>query len=122
MYELNIRKEFSAAHRLREYRGKCEALHGHNWKVDVFVSSSKLNKIGIAADFKDLKAALYKVLEELDHKYLNDIPYFSRHNPTSENIAKYIFERLSLKTDKLKVKLSKVTVWESDSANASYTQ
>ena len=121
MFTLNIHQEFSSAHRLREYRGKCEALHGHNWKVDVFVGSPKLNKIGIVADFKDLKAALHKILEELDHAYLNDLPYFSKHNPTSENIAKYIFERLKPQTDKLKVKLSKVTVWESDSANASYT-
>ena len=122
MYQLSIRKEFSAAHRLREYQGKCEALHGHNWKVDILVSSSKLNKIGIVADFKDLKTILNKVLEELDHAYLNDIPYFRKHNPTSENIAKYIFTRLKPQTDKLKVKLSRVTVWESDSANASYTQ
>jgi 6-pyruvoyltetrahydropterin/6-carboxytetrahydropterin synthase len=122
MFELNIRKEFSAAHRLREYRGKCEALHGHNWKVEIFVSSAKLDKIGIGADFKDLKHCLNEALEELDHSYLNDLSYFKKHNPTSENIAKYIFDKLKPEVAKLKVKLTKVTVWESDNANASYTR
>jgi len=122
MFELNIRKEFSAAHRLREYQGQCEALHGHNWKVEIFVSSAKLNKIGIVADFRDLKHCLNEVLEELDHSYLNELPHFKKYNPTSENIAKYIFDKLKPAVAKLKVKLAKVTVWESDNANASYAR
>ena len=122
MFELNIRKEFSAAHRLREYQGKCEALHGHNWKVEIFASSAKLNKIGMVVDFKDLKLCLNEILEGLDHTYLNDLPYFKKHNPTSENIAKYIFDKLKPEVAKLKVGLTKVTVWESDNANASYTR
>lgn len=121
MFELNIRKEFSAAHRLREYQGQCEALHGHNWKVEIFVSSAKLNKTGLVADFRDLKQCLNEVLEELDHAYLNELPHFRKHNPTSESIAKYIFDKLKSKVAKLKVRLSKVTVWESDNANASYS-
>jgi 6-pyruvoyltetrahydropterin/6-carboxytetrahydropterin synthase len=122
MFELNIRKEFSAAHRLREYRGKCEALHGHNWKVEVFVASTKLNKIGIVIDFREIKDCLNVILEDLDHTYLNEIPYFKKHNPTSENIAQYIFNRLKPQIARFKVKLIKVTVWESDNANASYWQ
>ena len=121
MFELSVRKEFAAAHRLREYRGKCEALHGHNWKVEVFVASAKLNKTGIVADFRDIKGHLAGILEGLDHAYLNELPYFKKYNPTSENIAKYIFDRLKPQALKLKVKLRKVTVWESDNAHASYT-
>ncbi|MDP3143309.1 MAG: 6-carboxytetrahydropterin synthase QueD [Candidatus Omnitrophota bacterium] len=122
MFELNIKKEFSAAHRLREYQGQCEALHGHNWEVEVLVAAGKLNKIGMAADFKDIKNCLNEILEDLDHSYLNELPYFEKHNPTSENIAKYIFDKLKPEVAKLKVKLTKVTVWESDNANASYTR
>jgi len=121
MFELNIRKEFSAAHRLREYQGQCEALHGHNWKVDIFAAAVKLNKTGMAADFKDLKRCLNDILEELDHTYLNDLAYFKKYNPTSENIAKYIFDELKPQLARFKVRLTKVTVWESDNANASYS-
>jgi len=121
MFELNVRKEFSAAHRLRGYQGKCESLHGHNWGVEVFVSSRKLNKIGIVADFRDIKGCLNEILEGLDHSYLNELPYFKKHNPTSENIAKYIFDKFKPRMVKLKVNLRKVTVWESDNANASYS-
>lgn len=121
MFELSVRKEFSAAHHLRDYRGKCEALHGHNWKVEAFVAAAKLNKTGIVADFRDIKGFLGEVLEELDHTYLNELSYFKKYNPTSENIAKYIFNKLKSQVLNLKVKLLKVTVWESDNAHASYT-
>jgi 6-pyruvoyltetrahydropterin/6-carboxytetrahydropterin synthase len=121
MFELNVRKEFSAAHHLREYRGKCESLHGHNWKVEVFVAAAKLNKTGIVADFREIKERLNGVLEELDHTYLNELPYFRKYNPTSENIAKYIFDKLRPQFSRLRIKLRKVTVWESDNAHASYT-
>lgn len=121
MFELSVRKEFSAAHHLRDYRGKCEALHGHNWKVEAFVAAAKLNKTGIVADFRDIKGFLGEVLEELDHTYLNELSYFKKYNPTSENIAKYIFDKLETRALKLKVRLLKVTVWESDNAHASYT-
>ncbi|MFC1709337.1 6-carboxytetrahydropterin synthase QueD [Candidatus Omnitrophota bacterium] len=120
MYEIRVRTEFSSAHRLRGYKGKCEELHGHNWKVEVFVSSGNLDKIGMLVDFKELKAALNQVLKRLDHSYINNLPYFRKINPTSENLAKYIFEKLQSKIRS--VKLSKVTVWESDTSAASYSK
>jgi len=116
MYKIKIEGDFSSAHNLRGYKGKCEDLHGHNWKVEVEVVSSKLDKIGMVMDFKCLKEKLYVILEKLDHKYLNNIAYFKKVNPTSENIAKYIYDNL-----KNKIRgLYSVTVWESDKASAIY--
>ena len=116
MYSIKIEGDFSSAHNLRGYKGKCEELHGHNWKVEVVVKSGRLDKIGMVIDFKLLKEALYKLLERLDHKYLNNIAYFKKVNPTSENIAKYIYDELKTKI----TELYSVTVWESDKASATY--
>jgi len=117
MYKISVISDFSAAHMLRGYKGKCENMHGHNWKVEVSVSSVKLDRLGMVADFKELKKSVNIVLEELDHKNLNDIPYFKRLNPTSENIAKYIYDKLRAE----KVKAMAVTVWESDTTRAKYS-
>lgn len=116
MYSVKIEEVFSSAHNLKEYKGKCEALHGHNWRVEVVVEAEKLDKAGMVLDFHSLKKKLNAVLEKLDHKYLNRIPYFKRVNPTSENIARYIYGQL--KAQKLGV--YSVTVWESDKASATY--
>lgn len=116
MYSVKVEKDFSSAHNLRGYRGKCEDLHGHNWKVEIVVSSDKLDKIGMVADFKYLKARLNAVLEKLDHKYLNNVPYFKKVNPTSENIAKYIYVLLKKNIRGLAL----VTVWESEKCCATY--
>jgi 6-pyruvoyltetrahydropterin/6-carboxytetrahydropterin synthase len=118
VFEIRVEDNFSSAHRLREYKGKCEALHGHNWKVEIFIESENLDKIGIVTDFKKIKKLLSQVLEKLDHAFLNDITYFKNVNPTSENIAKYIFVKLQEKDKKLNLK--KVTVWESDNSAASF--
>jgi len=117
MYKVSIISDFSAAHMLDGYKGKCENIHGHNWKVEVSVSSEKLDRIGMAIDFKELKRYVNAVLEGLDHKNLNDILYFKKVNPTSENIAKYIYDRIHTKG----VKVKAVTVWESDTARAEYS-
>ena len=119
MFEICVKSDFSAAHKLRGYKGKCEALHGHNWKVEVYVLSPALDKIGMVVDFKELKAALNSVLRKLDHSYVNNLPYFTKVNPTSENMAKYIFEQLQPKFKDARV--SRVTVWESDSSAASFS-
>ncbi|MFH1761917.1 MAG: 6-carboxytetrahydropterin synthase QueD [bacterium] len=116
MYELMVEESFDAAHALRGYKGPCENLHGHTWKVQVFLKGDKLNKIGILADFKDLKKALKDGLSNFDHANLNDLPEFKEINPSSENIAKIIFDNLS----KSIAGLIQVKVWESPTSCASY--
>ncbi len=119
MYELMVRDTFAAAHNLRDYEGKCEHLHGHNYTVEACFLSEKLEKNGLAVDFSELKKALAGILEGLDHKYLNDdVEFFGKNNPSAENIALYIYNEL-----KKKVKgaaIGKVSVWESDGARAAY--
>jgi 6-pyruvoyltetrahydropterin/6-carboxytetrahydropterin synthase len=116
MYSIKVESYFSAAHNLRAYKGKCESLHGHNWKVEALVTRSQPDKTGMVLDFGDLKIKLNNILEKLDHKYLNDIPYFKKVNPTSENIARYIYD--SLKSQVLS--LESVTVWENNTSSATY--
>ena len=120
MYELKIITEFSAAHNLRNFGGKCEALHGHNWKVEVVVSGEELDGSGVVLDFAEVKAATSEVMSEIDHRYLNELPFFIEHNPSSENIARYIFERLQEKITDERVRVQRVTAWESQDACATY--
>ena len=120
MYELKIITEFSAAHNLRNFRGKCEALHGHNWKVEVVVSGGELDGSGVVLDFAEVKAATSEVMSEIDHRYLNELPFFVERNPSSENIARYIFERLQEKITDGRVCVRRVTAWESQDACATY--
>ncbi|HOD34458.1 MAG TPA: 6-carboxytetrahydropterin synthase QueD [Syntrophales bacterium] len=121
MFRVTITKGFSAAHVLKEIGGKCEELHGHNFKVEVTVSSGNLNNENILIDFRVLKAWTAEILEGLDHKYLNDLPQFRGVNPSSEVVAKHIYDRLSAKTRPLKIKVDKVVVWESDNARVTYS-
>jgi 6-pyruvoyltetrahydropterin/6-carboxytetrahydropterin synthase len=118
MYNIKVEAYFSAAHNLRGYKGKCEELHGHNWKVEAQVVSSKLDKAGMVLDFKFLKQRLKIVLDKLDHKYLNNIAYFKKNNPTSEIIAKYIYDNLTPTVSGL----NSITVWESDNSCATYNE
>ncbi|MBI5211889.1 MAG: 6-carboxytetrahydropterin synthase QueD [Nitrospirae bacterium] len=121
MYKLMIETSFASAHQLRGYKGKCENLHGHNWKVQAYVTAKKLNDIDIAIDFLDLKRITNEIVLQLDHKFLNNIPPFTEKNPSSENIAKWIFESLREKLAGYEnVEVSAVTVWESDTASATY--
>lgn len=120
MYELMIKTYFASAHNLRDYQGACEMLHGHNWKVEVFVKAESLDSIGLALDFKILKEKTRHLIEEIDHKYLNELHPFTEINPSSENIARYLFRRLSEGLGHYPVKVSKVNVWESENACASY--
>ena len=116
MYTIKVIKSFSGAHSLREYKGKCESVHGHNWKIEALVSSPTLSSQGMLMDFTELKRLLIEVLSELDHKNLNDLPYFKKENPTSENISRFIHNKLSVN---VKEKL-KVIVWETDTSCASF--
>ena len=120
MYEITVYSHFSGAHRLRYLHGQCEDLHGHNWKVEVSVVSHRLGKEGVVIDFGILKQKVLKVLKLLDHTYLNDLPYFSGTEPSSENIAKYIFERLKGELKGHPGALKRVTAWESETSSATY--
>jgi 6-pyruvoyltetrahydropterin/6-carboxytetrahydropterin synthase len=120
MYEISIQTSFSAAHRLRNYQGDCESLHGHNWKVLVTAQSEKLNDIGLAIDFKTLKKITNEAIDCLDHAFLNDIEPFCEINPSSENIARVLFEKIKTSLAAFDISLSKVSVWESENAWASY--
>jgi 6-pyruvoyltetrahydropterin/6-carboxytetrahydropterin synthase len=118
MFELTIKGDIASAHFLRGYPGKCKDMHGHTWKVEVFLSSSKLNEIGMVEDFAKLKKQFKDFLMILDHKCLNDLDYFKDVNPTAENIAKYIYTHFGKEVTPLK--MVKVQVWESDLASAIY--
>jgi 6-pyruvoyltetrahydropterin/6-carboxytetrahydropterin synthase len=120
-YALTVRSSFSAAHRLLEYEGNCERLHGHNWQVEVTVESEVLDFRGMALDFRVMKASLNEILSRLDHKYLNEVPPFDARNPSSENIARHIFEEME-GTLSPPVRLARVAVWESEDAWAEYSR
>ena len=120
MYDLMIESQFSSAHQLRGYKGKCENLHGHNWRVQVTVSSDKLDDIGIVIDFHELKEITSEVISSLDHSFLNEVFPFTEINPSSENIAKWIYESIKKKLDQDQCNISSVTVWENETASATY--
>jgi 6-pyruvoyltetrahydropterin/6-carboxytetrahydropterin synthase len=119
MYELTISGELAAAHFLRGYQGPCQELHGHTWKLEVTVQSGELNALGLVVDFKELKSRLQEILKPLDHGCLNDRPAFQTNNPTTENLAKYVYEEFSRQVEGVRVK--NVRVWESDSSSVSYS-
>jgi 6-pyruvoyltetrahydropterin/6-carboxytetrahydropterin synthase len=116
MFSARVEGTFSSAHNLRGYKGKCEALHGHNWKVVVEARGRKLDSCGMLIDFTKMKSALKDELARLDHCYLNNVAYFKKKNPTSERIAEYLFARLRTRIRGLYA----VTVWESDNAAATF--
>ena len=121
MYRLMIKTSFAAAHNLINYQGDCENLHGHNWRVELTVSARELDKAGLGIDFKILKRETNRLLDQLDHKYLNDLEPFRTESPSSENICRFLHEQLSKGLNNENVHVEKVTVWESDNACASYT-
>ncbi len=122
MYELKVISHFDAAHALRGYQGDCANLHGHTWTVEVYIEGKQLNEIGLLVDFKDVKKYTNEIIEQLDHKYINDIPEFQEQgiNPTAENLSKYIYDKLSEKMAHLHVRIKKISIWESPKACASY--
>ena len=120
MYEVKIKADFSAAHNLRTGGGKCESLHGHNFIVEVAVESESLGEGEMVIDFRLLKGKTKSILETLDHRYLNELPFFAEANPTSENLATYIFGELSRQIDQGSRRVSWVSVWESETSQATY--
>ena len=121
MYQISVERHFDAAHFLRGYRGKCEALHGHRFQVVVKIESSELNDIGIVYDFVEIKRHLDDILSRFDHTCLNDVPPFDKINPSSENIAFTIFEELKPRLAGEPVSISCVEVWESPQTRVAYS-
>ncbi|MFH1459331.1 MAG: 6-carboxytetrahydropterin synthase QueD [Candidatus Omnitrophota bacterium] len=120
MFEISVSMDFSAAHNLRNYQGKCERLHGHNWQVEVTFGSEKLDKSNMVMDFSQAKKMLKQVLAYFDHSYINETEYFKKFNPTSENIAKFIFEKLKSEAKKMDCDVMRVNVWETPRSKATY--
>jgi 6-pyruvoyltetrahydropterin/6-carboxytetrahydropterin synthase len=120
MFELKILRHFSAAHQLTMVAKKCENLHGHNWRVEVCVKGDKLDEAGVVMDFGILKKHVKEIMGRLDHKFLNELPYFTELQPSSENLAVYIAKSLQEMIQERGVTVSRVTTWESDDACATY--
>ena len=120
MYYVSVYNTFSAAHHLRDYAGKCEKVHGHNYQVEVELKAKALNKTGMVADFNDIRDAMVKLLSRFDHQDLNEVKPFDKINPTAENIARVVFEEMALKFNSPKVKINQVSVWETEHAKATY--
>ena len=121
MYLISVEQDFDAAHFLRGYRGKCEALHGHRYRVVVKVRASEVDDIGLACDFVELKQPLRDILSRFDHTCLNDVSPFDKINPSAENIASTIYNELKLKIAGAPVSVSCVEVWESPQTGVSYS-
>jgi 6-pyruvoyltetrahydropterin/6-carboxytetrahydropterin synthase len=120
MFEITVEYSFAAGHALRGYKGKCEHVHGHNYRVQVTVAGEQLNSAGLLMDFLDLRGALEATAERLDHRFLNDLEPFDKLNPSAENLAKYFYESLEPQVQKHGLHLESVTVWETDTTSATY--
>jgi len=122
MFEVTVEETFAAGHALRGYRGKCENVHGHNYKVRVVVEGEKLDSAGLLFDFAELRRRMQDVIEALDHRFLNDLPPFTEINPSAENIARYFYEQLTerLAASANGARLREVVVFESDTTTATY--
>lgn len=120
MFEISVDYSFAAGHALRGYKGKCENVHGHNYKVRVTVGGEQLNSIGLVMDFVDLRAAIKALAEPLDHRFMNDIPPFDKVNPSAENLAKYFYDGLEPTTRAHGLQVQSVTVCETDTTSATF--
>ena len=125
MYEVTVEDSFAAGHYLRNYKGKCENPHGHNYKVRVTLAGKELDKAGLLLDFKDLREVMKPVIDRLDHQMINDISPFTELNPSAENLAKYFYDETNdrlRKTTNGRVIVKDVTVFETDSTTATYSE
>jgi len=120
MFKLKVTNHFSAAHKLEGYDGDCCNLHGHNWKVQVGILCSEQDDIGLTIDFREVKRVLKEAIDTVDHKYLNDLDFFDGRNPTSEELARYFYLRLTSVFKNMGCKVSEVEVWESDNTSVVY--
>jgi len=120
-YEVMIERHFSSAHQLRGYKGKCENLHGHNYKIEIFARGAELNNIGLLIDFVDMKKAADEVTDYLDHRNINELPPFDEElNPSAENLARFILEYIAGRVDDDRVRVYKVRCYETPTSVATY--
>ena len=122
MYKINVTTSFPGAHRLDGYDGACQNLHGHNWKVRVQLSTEKTDELGMAIDFGIVKKYLKELIDRFDHQYLNELPWFEKQNPTSENIARVIYEKMQLSLGNDNIQVSEIEIWESETTSVVYTK
>ena len=125
MFEVTVEDSFAAGHYLRDYKGKCEKPHGHNYKVRVTLAGQDLDKAGLLLDFKDLREVMRQVIERLDHQMINELQPFTLVNPSAENLAKYFYEETNVKLDRFtrgRVRVKNVTVFETDTTTATYSE
>ncbi|MFB3778059.1 MAG: 6-carboxytetrahydropterin synthase QueD [Bryobacteraceae bacterium] len=120
MFEISVEETFAAGHSLRNYHGKCEKVHGHNYRVQVTLEGDALNEAGLLMDFVELKRLLHAAVERLDHEFLNDIPPFDVLNPSAENMAKYFHDEVSKGLNDPAIRVSAVKLWETDTSTATY--
>jgi 6-pyruvoyltetrahydropterin/6-carboxytetrahydropterin synthase len=122
MFEVTVEQTFAAGHALRDYKGKCENVHGHNFKVQVRIEGERLDNTGLLVDFIDVKSVMRKVIDRLDHQFLNEITPFDVKNPSAENIAEYFHTEMTtgLGSTPVPIRITEVRVWETDIQSASY--
>lgn len=122
MFEVAVEQSFASAHALRNYKGRCENVHGHNWKVRVVIEGEKLDATGMLVDFLDVKSLLGEILDRIDHQFLNEIPPFDVVNPSAENIAEYFYQQLTgkLVETPVPVRIREVKIWETEIQSATY--
>ena len=121
MFEVSVEQTFAAGHALRNYKGKCENVHGHNYRVRVTIQGEQLDAAGLLVDFGDVKRLMGGAIEYLDHRFINDLTPFDEINPSAENIAKYFYDRLSMGFNaSAPTRISEVRVWETDTSSAVY--
>ncbi len=122
MFEIAVEQTFASAHALRNYKGRCENVHGHNWKVRVVIEGEKLDQTGMLVDFLDVKGLLNELLDRIDHQFLNEIPPFDVINPSAENIAEYFYQQLTgkLTNTPVPVRIREIKIWETDVQSATY--
>lgn len=124
MFEIKVKTEFEAAHRIEGYKGKCNRLHGHSWVVEICAAGKKLDELGMLVDFKEVKHAANEILDVMDHQYLNELPAFQNgYNPTAEHIAKYVYDALAEHAVfQGNAKLQSIRVWESPKSSVVYSR
>lgn len=122
MYTLTVVTDFSASHIIPGHPGKCARLHGHNWKVEISVQATVLDSLGMAVDFADVKSQAKTIIDEVDHRHLNDIPPFDTISPTAENVSAWLYKRLGKVINTEHVTVSAVTLWETDRSRVQYSE